>query len=185
MSADFSIYLTEGSGATLGANFMAGHDVFFDIVENDRIGFAVSDCSYPRLINNTPSADQNDVSSTSSSTISPTNSPKPDTPTTSKVGIGKYFPVEKKNDMDACDSFACRNQQMLFIAGASLAVLLMVALMGMKYVSCTHQNLEELSRRKRMGQDEILSLMHPDEEEESEDEIDGDIVKEMEMREIS
>jgi len=75
---------------------MAGHDVFFDIVENDRIGFAVSDCSYPRLINNTPSADQNDVSSTSSSTISPTNSPKPDTPTTSKVGIGKYFPVEKK-----------------------------------------------------------------------------------------
>jgi len=44
---------TEYSGTVLGANFMAGHDILFDIPENKRIGFAVSDCDYGRLIDGT------------------------------------------------------------------------------------------------------------------------------------
>ena len=39
----------EGRGSVIGANTMRGHDVFFDIPENDRIGFAVSDCDYRNL----------------------------------------------------------------------------------------------------------------------------------------
>jgi len=42
--------MTEGSGSVIGANTMRGHDVFFDIPNNSRIGFAVSDCDYRSLI---------------------------------------------------------------------------------------------------------------------------------------
>ena len=37
-----------GAGAVLGANFMRGHDVLFDI-ENNRIGFATNTCEYEAL----------------------------------------------------------------------------------------------------------------------------------------
>jgi len=43
------IYPTEASGSVLGANFMAGHDILFDIPENQRIGFATSNCDYGAL----------------------------------------------------------------------------------------------------------------------------------------
>jgi len=39
------VYFTESFGAVLGANSMQGHDVLFDL-ENERIGFAKSSCSY-------------------------------------------------------------------------------------------------------------------------------------------
>lgn len=39
------IYLTEPNGAVLGANFMNGHNIIFD-VDNGRIGFARSHCQY-------------------------------------------------------------------------------------------------------------------------------------------
>ena len=39
------IFLTENSGAVLGANVMNGHDVLFD-PEAKRVGFAISDCTY-------------------------------------------------------------------------------------------------------------------------------------------
>lgn len=47
----FNIYFSKssGKGATLGANFMRGHDILFDI-ENNRIGFAESDCEYASLV---------------------------------------------------------------------------------------------------------------------------------------
>jgi len=48
---------TESSGTVLGANFMAGHDILFDIPENKRIGIAVSHCDYSRLINGTHSSE--------------------------------------------------------------------------------------------------------------------------------
>lgn len=41
------VYLSEGQGAVLGANFMQDHDVFFD-EDGKRVGFARSDCSYSR-----------------------------------------------------------------------------------------------------------------------------------------
>ena len=41
----------EGRGSAIGANTMRGHDVFFDIPENNRIGFAVSNCDYNRKRN--------------------------------------------------------------------------------------------------------------------------------------
>ncbi len=41
----FRIYATEKEGTVLGANFMVGHNVIFD-VERQRIGFASSECDY-------------------------------------------------------------------------------------------------------------------------------------------
>ena len=41
----FRIYLTEASGAVLGANFMTDHNVVFDI-DRKRVGFAKADCNY-------------------------------------------------------------------------------------------------------------------------------------------
>ena len=42
-------YATESSGSVLGANAMMGHDVLFD-VDNNRIGFAESNCDYTGLV---------------------------------------------------------------------------------------------------------------------------------------
>jgi len=42
-------YPTERSGSVLGANAMMGHEVFFDM-DNDRIGWSESDCSYSKLV---------------------------------------------------------------------------------------------------------------------------------------
>ena len=42
--------MTEGGGSVLGANTIRGHDVFFDIPESGRIGFAPSECDYQHLI---------------------------------------------------------------------------------------------------------------------------------------
>lgn len=39
------IYLTEATGAVLGANFMNDQDIIFDI-DNSKIGFAKSNCAY-------------------------------------------------------------------------------------------------------------------------------------------
>ena len=38
-------YFTESHGGVLGANFMMGHDIFFD-VDNYRLGFSESTCDY-------------------------------------------------------------------------------------------------------------------------------------------
>ncbi len=45
----FRVYLTEGSGAVLGANFMDGYNVIFD-KSNKRVGFAKSDCVYENFM---------------------------------------------------------------------------------------------------------------------------------------
>jgi hypothetical protein len=42
--------VNEGHGSVIGANTMRGHDIFFDILDNGRIGFAVSDCDYRNLV---------------------------------------------------------------------------------------------------------------------------------------
>ena len=47
----FRLYLSEVSGAVLGANFMNNHNVIFDI-ENKRIGFVKSTCNYDHLKEN-------------------------------------------------------------------------------------------------------------------------------------
>ena len=41
----FRIYLTENSGAVLGANFMSGYNVIFD-VDGAKVGFSKSECKY-------------------------------------------------------------------------------------------------------------------------------------------
>jgi len=50
-------YVDEYGGSVLGANFMMGHDVLFDI-DNKRLGFTESDCDYLSLLN--PSYKKND-----------------------------------------------------------------------------------------------------------------------------
>lgn len=42
-------YVTEGGGSVLGANAIMGHNVLFDS-DNDRIGWAESDCDYTQLV---------------------------------------------------------------------------------------------------------------------------------------
>jgi len=42
--------MTEYSGSVLGANTIRGHDVYFDIPENGRIGFAPSECDYEEFL---------------------------------------------------------------------------------------------------------------------------------------
>ena len=49
----FRIYLTEGSGSVLGANFMAGYNVVFDY-DGQRVGFAKSDCKYEDFVVSPP-----------------------------------------------------------------------------------------------------------------------------------
>ena len=43
-----SVFATETDGAVLGASFMIGSNIIFD-VEHNRIGFAYSDCNYQSL----------------------------------------------------------------------------------------------------------------------------------------
>ncbi len=43
-----AIFLDNGQGAVLGANFMRGNDVVFDL-ERQRVGFAPADCAYTEL----------------------------------------------------------------------------------------------------------------------------------------
>merc|ERR1712003_255596 len=50
-------YLDEYGGSVLGANFMMGHDVLFD-VEKFRLGITESDCDYLALLN--PSSKKNE-----------------------------------------------------------------------------------------------------------------------------
>lgn len=47
----FRIYLTEGQGVVLGANFMNNHNIIFD-PDGERIGFARSHCKYEHFIHN-------------------------------------------------------------------------------------------------------------------------------------
>ena len=42
-------YVTESRGSVLGANAIMGHAILFD-VDNDRIGWAESDCDYTRVV---------------------------------------------------------------------------------------------------------------------------------------
>eukprot|EP00543_Licmophora_paradoxa_P007368 CAMPEP_0202447730 /NCGR_PEP_ID=MMETSP1360-20130828/6492_1 /ASSEMBLY_ACC=CAM_ASM_000848 /TAXON_ID=515479 /ORGANISM="Licmophora paradoxa, Strain CCMP2313" /LENGTH=223 /DNA_ID=CAMNT_0049064949 /DNA_START=13 /DNA_END=684 /DNA_ORIENTATION=+ len=42
------LYFSEGHGGVLGANFMMGHDILFD-VDNSRMGFAESDCDFANV----------------------------------------------------------------------------------------------------------------------------------------
>lgn len=53
--------LTESGGSVLGANTIRGHDVYFDIPDNDRIGFAPSDCDYYNLIGGGNGSDDEEV----------------------------------------------------------------------------------------------------------------------------
>ncbi|CAM9151353.1 unnamed protein product, partial [Phaeothamnion confervicola] len=43
------VYLNEGSGGVLGANFMRDHNVVFDH-SGSRVGFQDADCDYARLL---------------------------------------------------------------------------------------------------------------------------------------
>ncbi len=51
------VYLTEGTGAVLGANFMDRHNVIFD-VDNMRVGFVKSDCTYSSQSSSSSSSKQ-------------------------------------------------------------------------------------------------------------------------------
>eukprot|EP00542_Grammatophora_oceanica_P012420 CAMPEP_0194041356 /NCGR_PEP_ID=MMETSP0009_2-20130614/13276_1 /TAXON_ID=210454 /ORGANISM="Grammatophora oceanica, Strain CCMP 410" /LENGTH=605 /DNA_ID=CAMNT_0038684837 /DNA_START=75 /DNA_END=1892 /DNA_ORIENTATION=+ len=53
------LYFNEGSGGVLGANFMMGHDILFD-VENGRVGFSESSCEYSVISDNEETGEESD-----------------------------------------------------------------------------------------------------------------------------
>ena len=54
------VYFTERSGGVLGANAMLNHDVLFDW-ENERVGFAESNCDYDELMQGVEIVDEEDT----------------------------------------------------------------------------------------------------------------------------
>mmetsp|Transcript_18960 Transcript_18960/g.31428 ORF Transcript_18960/g.31428 Transcript_18960/m.31428 type:complete len:725 (-) Transcript_18960:130-2304(-) len=61
------IYFDYAHKADLGANFMMGHDIMFD-VENDRIGFAESECDYKGLVEEDAKDQEGNINGSSGTT---------------------------------------------------------------------------------------------------------------------
>jgi hypothetical protein len=111
-------HLAEIGGSVLGANAIMGHDVLFD-VENDRIGWAESDCDYTHLLTENgytfdlddskredkPGGGGGGTSPTPAKSAGSGNSkPAAATGTEEDVGITDVF-----NDLiEACDTLSCR-----------------------------------------------------------------------------
>ncbi len=98
----FRIYLTEGSGAVLGANFMNGYNVIFDH-DRKRVGFAKSDCKYEDFM----------IKETLEPTVIPTPSPtkvgatpEPTMPPTDETSGGSGGKKKSKPTIDKCASTA-------------------------------------------------------------------------------
>ena len=50
-SVQYHVFCRNRFSMTEGANTICGHDVYFDITESNRIGFAPSDCDYYGFVN--------------------------------------------------------------------------------------------------------------------------------------
>eukprot|EP01006_Ploeotia_vitrea_P032593 TRINITY_DN64783_c3_g1_i1.p1 TRINITY_DN64783_c3_g1~~TRINITY_DN64783_c3_g1_i1.p1 ORF type:complete len:591 (+),score=-27.31 TRINITY_DN64783_c3_g1_i1:901-2673(+) len=74
----FRVYLSEGSGAVLGANFMNGMNVIFDRDKN-RIGFATSSCIYEDFASENVKDDELDI-------------------------LNKTIDIDTENSSDGCES---------------------------------------------------------------------------------
>jgi len=131
------IYVDERRGSVLGANFMAGHDIMFDIPENRRIGFAESDCNYNTFING-------------SGLVFGAGSP---TRVTGNVG----GPLEVyTNKSKSCDSFLCSYGLVIII---SVVGLLFVTLLG-------YNRYSQSTIEYHLTETEILNDLQLDEDSE-------------------
>ena len=104
------LYLEEGSGSVLGANAMMGHDVLFDI-DNNRIGWAESDCDYFSLIGvETPSMPKVDSEKLAEEGFEDVMPGEGDgTATGSEVSEKKPYIVEAENFVErVCPSTGCK-----------------------------------------------------------------------------
>ena len=95
------IYLDrdDALGNVLGANTMMGHDILFDLDE-ERIGFAESECDYARLVTESGRASNSNEGGSESSSS------------------GKVLPAEEENTYHICESMKCRG-----FFGLTVAVL--------------------------------------------------------------
>eukprot|EP01041_Mallomonas_annulata_P001064 gene1064-2083_t len=102
----FRIFLTETSGAVLGANFMTGYNIIFD-QEGQRIGFAPSNCNYEEYLPTAaPSKKQKNKNCISTSAINgPCNAKCSENRATHlRKGInGGYFALGEQPWGDVCD----------------------------------------------------------------------------------
>jgi hypothetical protein len=113
-------YTEEGGGSVLGANAIMGHDVFFDI-ENNQIGFAESSCDYTKLVVE---------NGFDASGLPPTDPPNPQKPKPAAGGGDSHDEDTPENDTKqslhpailACSDWGCR--------GTVFATLVIVCLAG-------------------------------------------------------
>jgi hypothetical protein len=108
---------SERMGNLLGANVMMGHDVTFDM-EDARIGFSESDCSYSRFVYVAPVSEDGDVVG-----VSPNNNN--DQSSTEMMGG-----VDVVDENEICESYRCR-----FFFGITIAIIFIAFfLFGRRYV---------------------------------------------------
>ncbi len=99
----FRIYLTEGSGTVLGANFMNNYNVIFD-PDNNRVGFAKSSCKFEDYV----------IPQTHAPTPVPTRSPttagEPNKPTNTP-----YNPLDCLVPIDECSARCTESKSFISI----------------------------------------------------------------------
>ena len=158
-------YVNEKSGSVLGANTMMGHDVLFD-VDNDRIGWAESNCDYTALItsNGYPSVLDGDG-------IRPSPTPRGDGGGSDEASFYK-FEDGFQAFLQTCDSVACRGS---LIAGFFIMMVLGCCLFR---CFCTSQRSAGYEITSKSGVDShengIEMSSYKDEPDEEDAEFDGD-----------
>lgn len=123
------LYLDENSGSVLGANIMMGHDVLFD-VDNDRVGWAESECDYFGLIGVKPPEepldgpiDSEKMEEEGFEDVDPGEGDGTGTPTTKPF----QFPGAEKLKSKYCPSSGCQGAAVVF---AAVVGVLFVALLA-------------------------------------------------------
>jgi hypothetical protein len=119
-------YADEGSGSVLGANAMMGHDVFFN-VDDQKIGWAESDCDYYSLIENNGFIDTlggGGKTSHATDKKSP-DSGSPNSHDSTKPGSGDTITSNVHPAVKACNDTTCRGTVMIVLVSV-LAVGVLV-----------------------------------------------------------
>lgn len=120
------VSFTERSGSVLGANTMRGHDVYFDITERSRIGFATSECDYLNLISDDDADDDDEEVETNERKIEPNDDQDNDyyEDETEKFNHDEYDDV-KGNDSKMAPFDGSLPSSHTGVAVASLVVILL------------------------------------------------------------
>lgn len=147
-------YPDEGGGSVIGANAMMGHDLFFDL-DNDRFGFAESECDYGKLL--TDAGFEDPLAGGDSSETPPATKPPKQKPDTSKNAHDSATPSDKDTihqvhpAIAACSDTTCRAS----VGGAAILLLIVGLLLGR---CCCHRSGKGGRYGKAGGEMEMKAL---------------------------